>query len=69
MRDHETILLHLRTYRDPELVPTIRSALAHAMHSSLVHFGICRQFHPNDGFDNLDEYWADPRFHVVDVPY
>jgi hypothetical protein len=69
MHDHETILLHLPAYRDPELVPTIRSALAQAMHPSLVHFGICRQFHPNDGLDNLDAYRADPRFHVMDVPY
>lgn len=69
MPDHETILLHLRTYRDPELVPTIRSALAQAMHPSVVHFGIFRQCHPNGGFDNLDEYRADPKLHVMDGPY
>jgi hypothetical protein len=54
--NHETILLHPPAYRDPELVPTIRSALAQAMH-------------PNDGFDNLGEYRADSRFHGMDVLY
>ena len=31
--------------------------------------GICRQFHPEDGFDNLDKYKDDKRFRVIDVPY
>jgi hypothetical protein len=69
MHNRETILVHLPAYRDPELVPTIRSALAQAAHPDRVHFGICRQFHPEDGFDNLDEFRGDARFHIMDVPY
>ena len=65
----ETILLHLPAYREPELIPTIKDALANAEHPERVHFGICRQYNPEDGFDNLDEYRDDPRFKIHDMLY
>jgi hypothetical protein len=64
-----TILLHLPAYRDPELVPTIKSALENAKYPKRVHFGICRQFAEEDGFDNLDQWRSDKRFKIMDVPY
>jgi hypothetical protein len=64
-----TILLHLPAYREPELVPTIKDALAQAEFPERVHFGICRQFNPEDGFDNVDEFRDDPRFKIYDMPY
>jgi len=69
MNKKETILVHLPAYRDPELIPTIKDALDKAKYPKRVHFGICRQFHPEDGFDNLDEFRKDKRFHIMDVPY
>ena len=69
MKNKPTILVHLPSYRDPELVPTIESALANAKYPKRVHFGICRQFHPEDGFDNLDKWRSDKRFHIMDVQY
>jgi hypothetical protein len=69
MRKKETILLHLPSYRDPELIPTIKSALENAKHPDRVHFGICRQYNPDDTFDNVDEYRNDERFHIMDVLY
>lgn len=65
----ETILIHLPGYRDPELVPTIKDALANAKYPKRIHFGICRQYHPEDGFDNLDEFRDDKRFNIMDVLY
>jgi glycosyltransferase involved in cell wall biosynthesis len=65
----ETILVHLPSYRDPELVPTIKDALATAKYPERVHFGICRQYNPEDGFDNVDEFRDDPRFKIMDVLY
>lgn len=62
-------MLHLPGYRDPELVPTIKSALENAKYPERVHFGICRQYHPDDTFDNVDEYRNDPRFKIKDVLY
>lgn len=65
----ETILVHLPAYREPELIPTIKSALENATHPDRIHFGICRQYNPEDGFDNLDEYKDDPRFKIHDMLY
>lgn len=64
-----TILVHLPAYREPELIPTIKSALENAKNPERIHFGICRQYHPEDGFDNLDEYRDDPRFKIKDIHY
>ena len=69
MAKKETILVHLPAYRDPELVPTIKSALENAKYPNRIHFGICRQFAEEDGFDNLDQWRSDKRFHIMDVPY
>lgn len=69
MKKKKTILVHLPSYRDPELIPTIKSALENAKHPDRIHFGICRQYNPEDGFDNLDEYREDPRFNIMDVLY
>ena len=69
MNKKETILVHLPAYRDPELVPTIKDALANAKYPKRIHFGICRQYHPEDGFDNLDEYREDKRFKILDFHY
>ena len=44
----ETILLHLPAYRDPELIPTIKDALDKAKYPERIHFGICRQYHPEE---------------------
>ena len=68
-KNKETILIHLPSYRDPELIPTIKDALANAKYPKRVHFGICRQYCETDEFDNLDEYREDSRFHIMDVPY
>ena len=62
-------MLHLPAYREPELIPTIEDALAQAKYPKRIHFGICRQFHPDDKFDNVDKYREDPRFKIKDIPY
>lgn len=56
-------------YREPELVPTIKSALENAEFPERLVFGICRQFNPEDGFDNVDEFRDDKRFKIKDIPY
>jgi len=65
----KTILVHLPAYREPELVPTIKDALIQAQFPERVRFGICRQFNPEDGFDDVDEFKNDPRFKIYDMPY
>lgn len=62
-----TIFIQIASYRDPELVPTIRDCLAKAAAPENLRFGICRQYDPKDAFDNLDEWRQDSRFRVMDV--
>ncbi|MFM7851939.1 MAG: GlcNAc-transferase family protein, partial [Flammeovirgaceae bacterium] len=69
MNKKETILLHLPAYRDPELIPTIRDALANAKYPKRIHFGICRQFNPSDKFDDLSEFKKDKRFKIYECNY
>lgn len=64
-----TIFIHLPAYREPELIPTIKDALAKAKNPNNLRFGICRQFNPDDKFDNVDEFRKDKRFRIVDIPH
>jgi hypothetical protein len=63
------IFIQIASYRDPQLIPTIKSALENADKPNSLVFGICRQYHPEDGFDNLDEFKSDKRFRILDIPY
>jgi hypothetical protein len=63
------IFIQIASYRDPELVPTIKDCIDKATEPERLVFGICRQFDPGDGFDNLDEYRKDDRFRIIDVPW
>lgn len=65
----KTILVHLPAYREPELIPTIESALKNAKYPKRIHFGICRQYNPEDNFDNVDKYRKDSRFKIHDMHY
>jgi glycosyltransferase involved in cell wall biosynthesis len=69
MSKKSTILVHLPAYRDPELIPTIKDALDKAKYPERIHFGICRQYHPEDGFDDLTEYKSDKRFKIYECLY
>ena len=50
------IFIQVASYRDPQLIPTIKSALENAKKPNNLVFGIARQYHEDDKFDNLDEY-------------
>ena len=63
------IFLHLPAYREPELIPTIKNAIENADKPKNLVFGICRQYHPDDTFDNLDEFRKDKRFKIYDMLY
>ena len=63
------IFVQIASYRDPQLIPTIKSMLENAKKPKNLVIGICRQYHPEDGFDDLSEYAKDKRFRVVDVLY
>ena len=63
------IFVQIASYRDPQLVPTIKDMLANAKKPNNLVIGIARQYSEDDGFDNLDEYRKDKRFRILDIPY
>jgi hypothetical protein len=63
------IFVQIASYRDPQLVPTIKDMLENAKTPENLVIGIARQYNPEDGFDNLDEYREDKRFRIIDIPH
>lgn len=63
------IFVQIASYRDPELIPTIKSCIDNAKNPENLTFGICRQFHPEDKFDDLTEYETDGRFRILNIPH
>ena len=68
-RKTQTIFIQIASYRDPELEKTVKSIIENAKRPNNLRFGICRQYHPEDGFDKLEEYRDDKRFRILDVVY
>jgi len=63
------IFVQIASYRDPELENTIKSMIENAKKPNNLRIGICRQYHPEDGFDTLNDYRKDKRFRILDVLY
>ena len=63
------IFIQIASYRDPQLVLTVKDAIDKAKKPKNLVFSIARQFHPDDKFDDLSEYQKDKRFKILDIPY
>jgi len=61
-----TIFISIASYRDPELLPTLRDCLANAKNPKNLRFGICWQ---KDDTESLEEFANDSRFKVIKVPF
>ena len=61
-----TIFVQIASYRDAELLPTLRDCIAKAAHPENLRFGICWQ---HDKSESLGKFLADPRFRVISIPY
>jgi glycosyltransferase involved in cell wall biosynthesis len=64
-----TIFIQIASYRDPELLPTLKDCISNAKYPENLRFGICWQHAEEDTWDNLDEYKNDSRFRIIDVNY
>lgn len=64
-----SIFIQIASYRDPQLLPTIKDCLKNAKHPERLIFSIAWQHSITDEWDNLDEFKNDPRFKIVDVDY
>jgi len=66
--NNKNIFVQIASYRDPEVVPTVRDLLSNADKPENLRICIANQFNENDGF-SLDEFREDPRFNIIDIPY
>jgi hypothetical protein len=64
-----TIFIQIASYRDPELLPTIKDLISKAKYPENLTFGICWQHSEKDEWDNLDEYKDNPSFTIMDVKW
>jgi hypothetical protein len=60
------IFISIASYRDPELLPTIRDCIANAKKPENLRFSIAWQ---RDEKETLAEFANDKRFKIIDIPY
>ncbi len=65
----DTIFIQIASYRDPELLPTIRDCIKKATYPDRLRFGICWQHATEDAWDDLSEFKTDTRFRIMDVSW
>lgn len=61
-----TIFIQIASYRDEQLIPTLKDCLATASDPDSLRFGICWQ---RDSNESLYEFANDSSFRIIDVPY
>lgn len=65
----DKIYVQIASYRDPELLPTIRDCIKRADNPENLVFGIAWQHSKDDEWDTLEEYKDDPRFRIIDIEH
>ncbi len=63
------IFLQIASYRDPQLIPTIKDCIEKSKYPENLVFGISWQHSIEDNWDDLSEYFDDERFRIVDIDY
>lgn len=63
------IFIQIASYRDPQLLPTLKDCIEKAKYPENLRFGIAWQHSEFDEWDNLDEYKGDSRFRIIDINY
>lgn len=65
----KSIFVQIASYRDPELVPTIKSLLDNASNPERIKICIAHQYAEEDEWDRLDQFASDGRFTIIQIPY
>ena len=60
------IFVQIASYRDPELIPTIKDCIAKAKYPENLNFCIAWQHGLEE---NLNEFITNPNFKILDIPY
>lgn len=63
------IFIQIASYRDPELLKTLKDMIDNATYPENLRVGIAWQHSDADSWDKLDEYKNDPRFRILDINY
>ena len=63
------IFIQIASYRDAELLPTLKDCIEKAKYPENLVFSICWQHCDDDKWDNLSGYTNDERFKIIDIPY
>lgn len=63
------IFIQIASYRDPQLLPTIRECISKSKYPENLVFSISWQHSKEDEWDNLDEFKNDERFKIIDIDY
>lgn len=63
------IFIQIASYRDPQLLPTIKDCIINAKYPENLVFSISWQHSIDDKWDNLDDFKNDPRFKIIDIDY
>lgn len=65
---NERIFVSIASYRDPQLLPTIKNMLRMADNPDLLKICVAWQHSRQDEWDGLEEYVNDKRFEILDIP-
>ena len=65
----DKIFISIASYRDPELLPTIRDCIKRADNPDDLVFAIAWQHSKEDEWDTLEEYKDDPKYIECSVKY
>ena len=63
------IFVSIASYRDPELLPTLRDLINNCQEPENLHICVGWQHSEEDTWDNLDEFVRDNRFTILDIDH
>lgn len=66
---NKKIFIQIASYRDPQLIPTLKDCISKAKFPENLVFSITWQNSKDDVWDNLDEFEGDQRFKIIKVDY
>jgi glycosyltransferase involved in cell wall biosynthesis len=69
MMGDKKIFIQIASYRDPQLITTLRDCISNAKYPDNLVFSIAWQHSVEDEWDSLYEYKNDKRFRVLDINY
>ena len=67
--ENNKIFIQIASYRDPQLIHTLRNCVSMSKYPNNLVFSIAWQHSTDDEWDNLYEYKDDSRFKIIDIDY